>query len=316
MTPGNRSEQPERLSPSFRGPAGPWVRLGTVAFAGLMLLAGTGCLSVRTRVVGHTIVENRILDATLDQLLSGLAAQDAAIQSLNASINITASTGGEHEGQVKEIPTFAGYIFMRRPMDLRVLMLVPVLRSTALDMVSDGKQFKLSVPSKNMAITGADRVTTTGKNGLANLRPYIVRDALLIPTAGPDEYVTLTKGSRITPPAPGQKDSIEEPDYDLAILRNTKDHVLEQVRVIHFGRMTLKPYQQDIYDMEGRVVTTVTYAKYQKFGDLDFPGTITITRPIDEYKLKIDVTKLAFNQKLDDEQFVLPFPAGVPVQTM
>ena len=82
-----------------------------------------------------------------------------------------------------------------------------------------------------------------------------------------------------------------------------------------FGRITLQPYQQDYYH-EGRIVTTVTYDKYQKFGELTFPQSIVITQPTNELKLKIDITKLTLNQKLDDEQFVLQFPEGAKVKTM
>ena len=288
-------------------------------FAGLGLAVCTlltGCYSARVRTVGHVVVIQKVLDATLEQLLSQLAQQDTAIQTLSASVDFTATTGGQHEGQVKENPTFAGYILLRRPADMHVIMLAPVFRSRALEMVSDGKQFKLFIPSRNKAVVGADEFTQSGKNGLENLRPYIVRDALLIPTANADEFVSLTKDSRILPPAAGKKDSTEEPDYDVTILRHRQDRVLETVRVIHFGRVTLKPYRQDIYDHDGRIVTTVRYDKYQKFGDVTYPTSILISRPLDEYTLRLDISKLTINQKLDDEQFVLKFPEGVPITTM
>lgn len=291
-------------------------RLALPALTPLLALSLLGCFSVRTRNVGRVIIAPNLLDATLEQLEERINAQDAAIQTLNATVDIAASSGGGHEGQVKEIPTFAGYIFLRKPADLRVLLLVPVLRSRALDMVSDGKNFKLLIPPKNRAMVGADKLATPSKNGLENLRPSIIRDALLVPARQPDEYVALTRDSRILPPAPGTKDSIEEPDYDLTVLHVKSDHVLERVRVIHLGRLTLLPYQQDIYDHEGRIITVVNYDKFQKVGAIDFPMSIIITRPIDEYKLKIDISKLVLNQKLDDEQFTLKIPEGIPVQKM
>ncbi len=276
----------------------------------------SGCYSARIRSVNRVVVAPDVLNATLDQLLAQLAQQDAAIQTMSATVNFTATTGGEHEGEVKENPAFAGYILLRRPSDMHLIMLAPVVRTRAVEMVSDGKQFKLLIPSRSKAVIGTDEFTSSGKNGLENLRPYIVRDALLIPTASPDEFVSPTNSSRILPPSPGKKESIEEPDYDITILRTTKDHVQETERVIHFGRITLKPYQQDIYDHEGRIVTTVQYDKYQKFGDIAFPTSILISRPIDEFKLRIDFTKLIFNGKLDDEQFILKFPEGIPITKM
>ncbi len=297
-----------------------WKHPGQRLLTAALLLPATfglsGCYSARIRAVNRVVVVQDVLNATLDQLLTQLAQQDAAIQTMSATVDFTATTGGEHEGQVKENPAFAGYILLRRPADMHLIMLAPVVRTRAVEMVSDGKQFKLLIPSRNKAVIGADEFTSAGKNGLENLRPYIIRDALLIPTANPDEFVSLTKSSRILPPAPGKKDSIEEPDYDVTVLRTTKDHVQETERVIHFGRITLKPYQQDIYDHDGRIVTTVQYDKYQKFGDVTYPTRILLSRPIDEFKLKIDFTKLTFNNKIDDEQFVLKFPEGIPITRM
>ena len=283
-----------------------------------LALALTGCFGVKVRPVSRTIIADKVLDATLDQLLHQLAAQDSAIQNLFATVQVQASTGGAHAGQVNEIPTVDGYIFLRRPADLRMIMLNPLVRSSAVDMVSDGTNFKLylSVITKpKSAIEGLDRISSESKSGLENLRPYMVRDALLIPTASPEELVSLTRGSRILPPPPGKKDSIEEPDYDIEIFRIKTGQVLETVRVIHFGRITLKPYQQDIYD-QGRIVTTVTYDKYQQFGEVNYPADIVMERPIDELKLKIDISKAVFNGKLADDQFTLDIPANVPIKKM
>lgn len=294
----------------------PLCRLGCIA-ALLVVLAGlTGCFSVKIRPVERTVVIDHVLNASLDQLLENLQTNFRAIQTINARVEVTATTGGAHQGEVHEIPSFAGYIFLRKPTDLRVLLQVPVVHSIALDMVSDGRNFKLWIPPKNKAITGPDAVTTPSSNGLENLRPNIIRDALLVPPLGSDDYVALTKSSRIMPSPTKKHETIEEPDYDLTVLRQEKGHVLERVRVIHVGRADLRPYEQDIYDDTGRVVTVVMYSRYVKFGDIWFPTLIDLSRPVDEYTLKLDMTKVVLNQKLDDEQFVLNIPEGVPTQKM
>jgi outer membrane lipoprotein-sorting protein len=43
---------------------------------------------------------------------------------------------------------------------------------------------------------------------------------------------------------------------------------------------------------------------------------IDIKRPIDEYALKLQVTKLTLNQQLENDQFELKIPPGVKVQQM
>ncbi len=289
--------------------------------AGASLLPLNGCLWVRTRTVDKRIVAANVQEATLDELLKQMADRYAAVNTLTLSVNITATSGGAHQGQEKDLPSVAGYIFLRKPADLRVLLLVPFVRSRAIDMVSDGKNFKLliSIPHAH-AVVGPEAMTTPSKNGLENLRPSIIRDALQIPPVSPDDYVALTTNFRLLAPAHGHKEAIEEPDYDLTILHHkngeSNEHVLERLRVIHISRVTLLPYEQDLYDDAGRLVTTINYDKFQKFGDTMYPASIFIKRPIDEYTLQIDVTKLVLNQPIDDEQFKLPIPDGVPVQQM
>ena len=47
-----------------------------------------------------------------------------------------------------------------------------------------------------------------------------------------------------------------------------------------------------------------------------YPQTILITRPIDEYSLKIEFNKITFNLSVDDDSFLLNIPAGVPIQKL
>ena len=136
-----------------------------------------------------------------------------------------------------------------------------------------------------------------------------------MPPIQPDELIEETQDSRIVTPAHGKTDAVEEPDYDIAFLHTLSGNRLERVRVVHISRTTLLPYRQDIYQ-HGKIVTQVDYDRYEKFGDVEFPMVINITRPVDEYSLKITVVNLKLNEKVDDEQFVLSFPEGLTVQKM
>jgi outer membrane lipoprotein-sorting protein len=284
---------------------------------GLITLAPalTGCLT-HIRAVPKTRPAEIVMGATLDQLLSQVDARFNAIQTLNASVQIVASEGGARQGQVKEFPSFAGYIFLRKPEDLRVLLRVPFLGSVGLDMVSDGKAWKLWVPKRNIAMTGTNEAVDSKQHGMESLRPKVIFDSLLVRGVGPDQIVVLTQDSRILPDPKNKKQLIEEPDYELTILEPPQGKTAHTLRVIHIGRSTLLPYQQDIYDQNGYVVTQANYSNYQTFGDIPFPMKIDIKRPQDQYGLSITITKLTLNQKLEDDQFELKFPEGVAVKTM
>ncbi len=280
-----------------------------------ILPALTGCLT-HTHSVPLVRRADVVMDASLDHLITQVNDQFNAVQTMSASVEIVASTGGSLKGSVTESPSFSGYLFLRKPESMRVLLLVPVLRTRALDMVSDGKDFKLLIPSKNKAMVGADQVITPSKNGLENLRPFVFFDSLLVRGIQDDEIVSRTSDVRIIETTGRKKELIEEPDYDLQILGQPQGHMQRTLRVIHISRANLQPYQQDIYDDSGRVVTRAFYSDYQMYGSIPFPTRIIIKRPLDQYSLTLTITKLSFNQPLDADQFDLKIPDNVTVQTM
>jgi outer membrane lipoprotein-sorting protein len=293
------------------------MRIRQALAVGLVTLAPalTGCLT-HIRTIPKTRPAEVVMGASLDQLLTQVNTRFNEIQSLNASVEIVASEGGAREGQIKEFPSSSGYILLRKPEDLNVLLRLPVLGSQALDMVSNGKTWKLWSPPKHLAMMGTSEVAPASQHGLESLRPKVIFDSLLVRGLAPDQIVVLTQDSRIIPDEKNKKQLIEEPDYDLTILEPPQGKTAHTLRVIHIGRSNLLPYQQDIYDQNGYVVTQTYYSNYQTFANIPFPMKIEIRRPQDQYGLIITINKLVINQKLEDDQFELKFPEGVAVKTM
>jgi outer membrane lipoprotein-sorting protein len=277
----------------------------------------TGCLSP-TRGGGKTQAPDTYRTEGVEQLEKDVSDRDAAVKTLNAQVQIIATTGGSKEGRVKEYTSFKGYIFVRKPADLRVILQLPLIGSRALDMVSNGDIFTLMRASSNgnVWVQGTDKVTKPSKNGLENLRPAVFLDSLLVPGVKPDEFVTLTESTRVLHEDPHHKSAIVEPDYDLNVLKAKSGNVLQMQRVVHISRVTMLPFQQDIYDDNGEIVTQATYEAYRNYGDQQFPTVITIRRPLDEYSLKINVTKLILNETFEADQFELTIPPGTAVQKM
>lgn len=256
--------------------------------------------------------------ATADELEKTISARDAAIKTLQASVMVTATTGGERTGKEKTYTSFRGYIFLRKPADLRVILQLPVIGSKAMDMVSDGTTFTLIIPPKSTAYLGTNAVTKPSANGLENLRPSVFLDSLLVPGVSEDELVSLTESTRVMEAAKGRRVAVEEPDYDLEVFKVSSGKVLRKARVVHFSRETLLPFEQDVYDNEGQVGTRAVYENYQPAGNgVLEPRRITISRPLDQYSLQIDVTKLTLNPEFDADQFEAPkIPATFKVVRM
>ncbi len=244
-----------------------------------VLPALTGCLS-HTRIVPKTRVADVIISTSLEAMAKQIADRYDSIKTLNATVEMSATTGGGLQGKETQSLSFSGYVLMRKPEFLRVLLLVPVVRTQALDMVSDGEKFKLYIPPRKRAIVGSNTLTTTSKNGLENLRPDVIYDSMFIQGPEQDQIISMTTDIRVIESGKKKKDLIEEPAYAVQILNKPDGptRTVRTVRVIHINSTDLLPYQQDIYDADGKVITKAYYSNYQFYGNTPFPTNVVVER--------------------------------------
>ena len=283
-----------------------------------LLPALTGCLK-HTRVVPKTRIADVIMSTSVETMAKQINARFESINTFNAAVEISATTGGGLEGKETQSLAFSGYILMRKPEFLRVLLLLPVVRTQALDMVSDGENFKLLIPPRKRAIVGSNKLTAVSKNGLENLRPEVIFDSMFIQGPEQNQIISMTTDIRVIESGKKKQDLIEEPAYAVQILsrpENGDTRTVKTIRVVHINSTDLLPYQQDIYDPDGKVITKAYYSDYKFYGQTPFPSKIIIERPRDRYTLTIGITKLAINEHLDDDQFELKIPEGINVETL
>lgn len=292
-------------------------RVRTRLFLALTMLLPvlTGCL-VHTRKVPRAIMPKVVMTATPEQLVARINQQYDAINSMSASVQFTATEGGALNGKEKTYASFSGYILLRKPESLRVIGFLPVVHSRAFDMASDGETFKLWIPPKNKVIEGTNEITKESPNALENMRPYIFFDSLLIRKISPEDKLMMTADSD-TVVNPKTKKLEIRPEYLLTVARSQENsNVQLPERVIQFSRIDLRPVEEDIYDREGQIQTQALYGRLQTYGDHQFPGTVTIRRPLEQYQIQISITKLNVNLPLSDQSFELKVPEGTPVQKL
>ena len=292
-----------------------WLSVGLLAVLPWL----SGCLYHTHKVIQPTQA-GPAMDASVVQLVNGVNDRYAAIQTLKATVDFAASTGGAKQGKQTDITPFRGYILMRKPAMLRVLGLLPVVHTRAFDLASDGNTFKLLIPPKSRAVEGSNAMTKRSDKPLENLRPDIFLDSVLVPGIAPDRLVYLTGTTETHGTG---KQQIETPEYELHIVEETpqqNDHLqirmITPVRVIRFSRVSLLPIGQDIYDKDGEIATHVEYGPYKEFGTVRLPGTILIQRPRESYQITITMQTVTVNQTLNDDQFQVQIPTTYQVQQL
>jgi uncharacterized protein DUF4292 len=277
----------------------------------LAVLSTSGCL-FRTRPVEEQYSKAPLKESTQQGLINSINQQAEFVHTLKATVDIDSSSGGLKKGHITDYKEIRGYVLARTPDNLHMVGLMPIVRTTAFDMVSDGKDFKLWIPPKNRFVVGKNEVQTPNVDQpMENIRPQNIYEALLIRRIDPDsEIAVLENGYETLHDAKGHR--VLQDDYELTIIQKyDKGWRLE--RKIIFGRTDLKPHQQYIYSEDGKVATDAHYAEYKDFDGVNFPSRIEIYRPQEEYDITLNMLKVDINQPLKDEQFVLEQPPGAVV---
>jgi outer membrane lipoprotein-sorting protein len=279
----------------------------------VMLVPLCGCLFHR-RTPTVLMSTAKLKSAGFAQLVDIVNGLSSRIQTLNATVDITAATGGSAKGKITEYQQIKGYILVRKPNMLRMIGLFPIVRNRAFDMVSDGDEFKLWLPSQNRFIVGRnDVIIPNAKQPLENLRPQFIYEALLIPPVvfNSNEVAVLEQANQRLVDAKTHKE-ILQPEYRIDVIQR-QDGQWILSRKIYIERTYLQPYRQVIYDKNGNVATDATYYDFKEYNGVLFPSAIHIFRPQEEYSVTLDIVKLTANAPLKDEQFALAQPAGAQV---
>jgi len=279
-----------------------------LAAALALVLTCAGCL-FRTRTVEVRLSTAKLQTATQQELIDRLNHDAALVKSLNATVDIDTSYGGEKRGKVTDFKEIRGYILVSKPNMLRMIGLYPIVRNKAFDMVSDGHEFKLSVPAANKFYIGHNEVVKDTGSPLDTLRPQAIYDALLLQGVDPENEIAVLESSQEMIVDAQTHKLVQQPNYVLDVLRKT-DNGWILARKVVFNRVNLVPHRQIIYDVHGNPVTDASYQAFKDYDGVSFPGYIDIKRPQEEYDVKLFILKLTINQPIAGDQFALQQPPG------
>src|SRR5437870_3607276 len=252
-----------------------WGRLALLA----IFLTASSCAVRRTTRVPTAQAPPPALEASTTDLVSRINAQSAAIRTLNLTVELAPTAGSVYSGVIKEYRDVKAFILVERPAMIRMIGQAPVIRTNIFDMVSDGSEFRLYIPSQQKFIVGKTTFHRPAKNALESLRPQYVLNALLVPPIDPArETYYREEENRIGPryyvinvlEAPHQGDGVEMVEVEVALKRK-----------IWFDRSTLDIARLELYGPEGSLVEDVNYSHYQDFQGVRYPTHIELDRPVE-----------------------------------
>jgi outer membrane lipoprotein-sorting protein len=267
----------------------------------LLLLGQVGCIATK-RVVP---ADQRPLPAktvSRSDLLTGLEEKSKQIRTLQATVALDASGGGMTTGVLTEYRQTKGFVIVDRPSHIRVKAQAPLALATVFDMVSDGKQYRVSIPIKNKFIVGNANTPGKEKNPILNLRPQHIVNALFV------DIVPYMANSQV-------RSTLEEAvdgrhSYYVFSFINIAEDNAQLIEKLWIDRTSLEVTRKQIFGTDGKVDTDVQYSGYERQGDVAFPSVILIQRPTDDYSLKMTFQKTSVNEKLATDAFTLEQPQG------
>jgi hypothetical protein len=272
----------------------------------LVALLCSACLVRRRTVVpAGKRVNQPLLKATKQELLDRVHAVADPLHSFQMKVDMSPSVGNLYDGQVTDYPTISGIVFYRRPSDIRVIGLDPVVHGTAFDMLSMGDDFKVSIPPKNQFIEGRDDSPANSPNKLENLRPSAFRTALLINPPDPSNITLI------------EDDTDETKSVYILMFIHRDGDTYTPVRNLYFDRQNLSIVRQKTFDAAGYITSQTRYSDWQRYAGVPFPGTIDIQRPQDGYELVLKVTDMKMNgPEASADKFNLAQPPNAQVKIL
>jgi len=213
----------------------------------------------------------------------------------------------------KDIPSFRGFIVMSKPKLLRVVGTYFGVK--VFDMASNGSQFTLVIPSKNLAIKGSNTVADKSATDWENLRPDFFLDAIAVRGLDPDdEYMVASDTETVEDTA--KKHLYAEPEYVLSIMHHKSGQELLPVRTITFHRDDMLPYDQYVYNSEGVLETQIFYSNYTTFSAGKYPSKVTVKRPQEGIQFVLSFEEVHENVSVTDSQFEVPVPDGDTIRNL
>jgi len=285
-------------------------RVSACLIAATVTAVCCGCGPVHTPTKVSAKDRRIAKDSTKEELLGKYNSYAESVKSLNATVELKATTGSKYSSVIDEYHEVKVFLLAERPERIRMVGQAPVIGKTVFDMASDGETFRISIPTKNKFIVGKTAVERTSEKPIENLRPQHLVDALLWPTVHKAEAVLFEEFN-----------DENARYYVLTVLRG--GYEAEILRKIWFDRGDLQVARIQAYGTKGALVSDVHFANWQPvIGDQEhasgttangssaFPMAMRIERPHEDYKLDLQVAKVALNQELDAERFKLQQPAG------
>jgi outer membrane lipoprotein-sorting protein len=272
-----------------------------ILFSLLLVASQAGCIK-KTTVVPPA---QRLLpakSATREELMKKLQEQSNQVHTLKATTLLELSQGGAKSGVLEQYRQTKGYVFVERPDHIRIQVQLPILLSTIAIMVSDGQQYRVSIPIKNQFAIRDVNEPVSEKNAVKDLRPQLFLEGLFVDIR---PYIDNPNVKSFLEEAVGGVHS-----YYVFSFFDVSAPEAQLLEKIWIDRNELQIARKQIYGKEGRLETDAEYQNFHSEKGIQVPQLVVIHRPVEDFTVKMTFQQTMLNESLDASIFDLPRPEG------
>jgi len=273
-----------------------------ILLLGIVLVVQSGCIKKTTRLSPDQVLLPA-KTATRAELFENLRASSDRIKTLKGSVSLDLTKGGPKSGVLDEYRQTKGYVVVERPSHIRIQVQMPLVLTTVAVMVSDGVQYKVSIPVKNQFAVRDIDAPVDPKSTFSSLRPQIFLDGLFVDINpyldNPNIKAPLFEESQV-----GVRSFYVFSFFDASAAEP------QLVEKIWIDRQDLRVAKKQVFGKDGRLETDVDYQEYREEGGVAVPNVISIHRPIEDFSVRMTFTDRTINESLEAKVFELPLPEG------
>ncbi len=280
----------------------PPVRPLVICLLVVTLNSACGIKRQREFVVSPKLLAARTV--SVEDLIDQLEAIENRVSSLSSSrLKITFTSGKVESGRLLEYKSAPGYVLLRKPDSLRMVVQNPITKTTIVDLSSTGDDFSLWYPRDNKYFEGhnsARELETDGENPTFTARPIHIFEALV-----PPEVDLQNRRLRI---AREEQQDLQAKYYVLSLYEDIGEVQLRPLRKLWIERSELVVVKQETFAADGTVESVVRYSDFGMADGVRLPFSVSIDRPGDGYSLDLNFKAWKLNPALADDAFTLNPP--------
>jgi hypothetical protein len=273
---------------------------------------GSGCSVKRTVTTAIPASTVQYKTAGFEEIVSFIRAYDKIHALACNNLRLTLTTGKRETGRVEEYRAAPGYILLKRPDAIHLVIQNPITKTTLIDLLSVGDELSVWYPRDNTLYLGKNSAKELFLEASARSKGF------RIPIRGAHIFQAIFPQS-VQIDEPGIRFSIEEQAdtrtkyYVLTVLREGVNPRIYVVRRIWIERVGLTIARQQVFTDEGEIASDIVYSNETSVDGFSLPQRIRIDRPLDAYSLDVEFKNWRINPDLPNEAFIMAQHPGAQI---